>query len=360
MQHHDFTARILQWYKTHARTLPWRRTKDPYTIWVSEIILQQTRIDQGIHYFNRFLSTFPDITTLARADETQVMRLWQGLGYYTRARNLHKAARQMAQLGTFPTEYSAIRALPGVGDYTAAAVASLAFDQPYAVVDGNVYRVLSRYFAIPTPIDSTKGKKQFATLATRLLPRENAAQYNSALMDFGATQCTPANPDCKTCPLADKCAAFQARQTDKYPRHTRKTTLKNRYFNYIILTIQNKIIIFQRKENDIWRGLYEPLLIETDTPCPPHRFVTLTDVQNITNQTPPTLIQSNITHRLTHQLLHCNFYQATIHHLPTQYTTQAHIIAPDLIPQYPIPKPVTNILAKLFSIPNTPDTTAET
>jgi len=196
---------LIEWYASNKRDLPWRNTVDPYLIWISEIILQQTRVDQGLDYFLRFIRRFPDISTLAEASEDEVLKYWQGLGYYSRARNLHEAAKGMH--GLFPATYEGVRALKGVGDYTAAAVCSIAYGMPYAVVDGNVYRVLSRYFGIDTPIDSTEGRKLFYALAQEMQDKSRPALYNQAIMDFGAMQCVPKSPDCFSCPLLESCFA---------------------------------------------------------------------------------------------------------------------------------------------------------
>ena len=213
----EFADKLIVWYEDNKRDLPWRDTKDPYRIWISEIILQQTRVAQGYDYFVRFMERFPDVFTLAQADEDEVMKYWQGLGYYSRARNLHAAARSMAENGGFPTTYQEVRALKGVGEYTAAAICSFAYDMPYAVVDGNVYRVLSRWMGIETPIDSTQGKKLFAQVAQELMDQKRPALYNQAIMDFGALQCTPASPDCLFCPLADSCLALAKGKVDALP-----------------------------------------------------------------------------------------------------------------------------------------------
>ena len=226
-----FSRILLDWYAEHKRELPWRETKDPYRIWISEIILQQTRVAQGYEYFQRFVERFPDLVALAEADEDEVMKYWQGLGYYSRARNLHAAARSMN--GVFPRTYEGVRALKGVGDYTAAAICSIAYDMPYAVVDGNVYRVLSRYFGVETPIDSTQGKKLFASLAQEMLDEKHAALYNQAIMDFGAIQCTPQSPSCMFCPLADSCSALATGKVNLLPVKQHKTKTTDRYFTYI-------------------------------------------------------------------------------------------------------------------------------
>ena len=222
---HPFSQTLLDWYATHGRELPWRETTDPYRIWISEIILQQTRVAQGYDYYLRFVERFPTVEVLAAATEDEVLHRWEGLGYYSRARNLHAAAQQIVAQGGFPRDYAGVRALKGVGDYTAAAICSFAYGLPTAVVDGNVYRVLARYFAIDTPIDVAAGKKEFAQLADSLMVPERAADYNQAIMDFGAVQCTPRAPRCLICPLVETCAARQTGQVEDYPVKSKKVAV---------------------------------------------------------------------------------------------------------------------------------------
>ena len=218
----NFAATLLQWFKNNGRSLPWRETKDAYAIWLSEVILQQTRIVQGMSYWERFMAQWPTVNDLAAATENEVLKAWQGLGYYSRARNLHTAAQQVMELGGFPQTFKELKTLKGVGDYTAAAIASIAFGEPVAVVDGNVYRVLSRYYGIETPIDSTEGKKEFQALAQSLLPINEPADYNEAIMDFGATQCTPNSPHCSACPLCETCVAFREQRINELPVKSKK------------------------------------------------------------------------------------------------------------------------------------------
>ena len=227
------TDTLLAWYADHGRDLPWRRTRDPYAIWLSEIILQQTRIAQGQAYWERFMAAFPDVESLAAASEDAVLRLWQGLGYYSRARNLHAAARQIVALGGFPDTLDGIRALKGVGDYTAAAIGSIAFGLPAAVVDGNVYRVLARYYGIATPVGTTAARKEFSARAQALLPPDRPGDFNQAMMDFGALQCTPVSPACLLCPLADGCAALATGQVDRLPVRQKAPEVPVRRFDYI-------------------------------------------------------------------------------------------------------------------------------
>ena len=258
----SISAPLLAWYQKNKRDLPWRHTKDPYKIWLCEIIMQQTRVAQGLAYYNRFVETFPTPADLAAATQDQVLKLWQGLGYYSRARNLHAAAQSMH--GKFPPTYAGVRALKGVGDYTAAAICSIAYNMPYAVVDGNVYRVLARVFGIRTPIDSTDGKKQFTALAQALLDKKHPGDYNQAIMDFGAMVCTPQAPQCTVCPLANRCVARKEDLQEKLPIKAQKTKVSTRYFHYIYVEQGKFTWLHQRGPGDVWQNLYELPLVETD------------------------------------------------------------------------------------------------
>ena len=300
----DFAIKIEQWYLQHKRNLPWRETTNPYYIWLSEIILQQTRVEQGRAYYERFVRTFPTVQDLANATEESVLLLWQGLGYYSRARNLHKAAKQIADLGRFPSDYKSILSLPGIGPYTAAAIASFAFGQPYAVLDGNVFRVLSRYFAIDTPIDSTEGKKEFKALADELLDRKRPALYNQAIMDFGAMLCKPVGADCGACPLCDGCLAYAQSQVQSLPVKGKKTEQRTRHFSYVYLcTDKEEVLLRRRTGNDIWCGLYEFPLVESEAELP------LSALQQRFPQGRWTLLRKGFVHQLTHQRLVVNFYR---------------------------------------------------
>lgn len=274
----EFANTIISWFRENGRALPWRETRDPYAIWLSEIILQQTRIVQGWEYWERFMAQYPTVQDLAAAHEDEVLKLWQGLGYYSRARNLHTAAKQIVALGHFPDTLEGIKQLKGVGDYTAAAIGSFAFDIPAAVVDGNVYRVLARYFGIDTPINSTQGKKEFAALAQSLLPSSKAsdslssfspasdfqsslslvAAYNQAMMDFGAIQCTPQSPKCLLCPLAETCEAMRTNRVAELPVKQKTMKVKTRHLSYIYIRCKGETAIHRRGEGDIWQGLWEP------------------------------------------------------------------------------------------------------
>ena len=284
-----FSDTILSWYAAYGRDLPWRRTKDPYAIWLSEIILQQTRIAQGQAYWERFMAAFPDVEALARAGEDEVLRLWQGLGYYSRARNLHAAARQVAALGRFPDTLEGIRALKGVGDYTAAAIGSIAFGLPAAVVDGNVYRVLARHYGIATPVGSTAAKKEFSALAQSLLPPDRAGDFNQGMMDFGALQCTPVAPLCPLCPLAGSCAALATGAVDRLPVKEKGAAVQTRRFNYVYLRFRGRTAIRKRPVGDIWAGLWEPLVCD--------------HIPRKAKQ-----LKRDVRHQLTHRTLLVDFY----------------------------------------------------
>ena len=293
----NFTATLLQWFKNNGRSLPWRETNDAYAIWLSEVILQQTRIVQGMSYWERFMAQWPTVNDLAAATEDEVLKAWQGLGYYSRARNLHTAAQQVVELGGFPQTFKELKTLKGVGDYTAAAIASIAFGEPIAVVDGNVYRVLSRYFGIDTPIDSTEGKKGFQALAQSLLPINEPADYNEAIMDFGATQCTPNSPHCSACPLCETCVAFREQRINELPVKSKKVKQRERHFTYIYIEYEGKIAIHQRGAGDIWQGLWE-------FPQEEH----LTSSEDSAWKTEAQLLQKGVKHILTHQILLADIY----------------------------------------------------
>ena len=293
----NFAATLLQWFKNNGRSLPWRETKDAYAIWLSEVILQQTRIVQGMSYWERFMAQWPTVNDLAAATENEVLKAWQGLGYYSRARNLHTAAQQVMELGGFPQTFKELKTLKGVGDYTAAAIASIAFGEPVAVVDGNVYRVLSRYFGIDTPIDSTEGKKEFHALAQSLLPINEPADYNEAIMDFGATQCTPNSPHCSACPLCETCVAFHEQRINELPVKSKKVKQRERHFTYLYIEYEGKIAIHQRGAGDIWQGLWEFPQAEQ-----------LASSEDSAWKNEAQLLQKGVKHILTHQILLADIY----------------------------------------------------
>lgn len=307
----DFSRTIIEWYEVNKRELPWRESADPYLIWISEIILQQTRVAQGYDYFVRFVGRFPDVKTLAEAEEDEVMKFWQGLGYYSRARNLHEAARSMN--GVFPKTYPEVLALKGVGEYTAAAICSFAYGMPYAVVDGNVYRVLSRYFGIDTPIDSTQGKRLFAALAQEMLDVGRPADYNQGMMDFGAMQCTPQSPDCLFCPLAEGCVALRKGMVAKLPVKQHRTKTTNRFFNYIYVRAGAYTYINKRRGDDIWKNLFELPMIETEKALTEEEFLRLKEVREMMGEKPVVrLVCKGVKHVLSHRVIYADFYEVIV------------------------------------------------
>ena len=298
----SFAQTLLKWFETYGRELPWRETHDPYAIWLSEIILQQTQVKQGWDYWQQFMHRWPTVDDLAAATEDEVLREWQGLGYYSRARNLHFAARQIVSLGSFPKTFEGIRQLKGVGDYTAAAIGSIAFGLPKAVVDGNVYRVLARHYGIATPIDTTEGKKEFAALAQSLMPAATGSsetnlcgQYNQAIMDFGAIQCTPQSPKCIVCPLQESCEALRTGKVNLLPVKQKTLKIRERHLIYIYIRCQGETAIHRRGEGDIWQGLWEPCLIDNGTLI-------------MDNYPEAKLIAKGVRHILTHQVLTADLY----------------------------------------------------
>lgn len=313
---------LLDWYAREGRDLPWRRTRDPYRIWLSEVILQQTRVAQGTEYYLRFTERFPDVASLAAAPEDEVLKLWQGLGYYSRARNLHAAARQVVERfgGRFPVALEEVRSLRGVGDYTAAAICSAAYDAPCAVVDGNVYRVLARLFDLDAPIDSTAGKRAFAELAQSQLDTAHPGRYNQAIMDFGALRCTPSSPRCEVCPLAGQCLALAAGTVAARPVKQGKTRVRDRWFNYLHVSSGDRTLLRRREGRDIWQGLYEFPLIETEGPAELPELVRLPQFRELLGDAPWHLVRSIPLpkHQLSHQTLH-----AVVHRIETLSLTPA-------------------------------------
>ena len=343
----EFTKTIVEWYEENKRELPWRESADPYLIWISEIILQQTRVAQGYDYFLRFIHRFPNVTALAEAPEDEVMKCWQGLGYYSRARNLHAAAKSMN--GVFPATYEGVRALKGVGDYTAAAICSSAYGMPYAVVDGNVYRVLSRYFGIDTPIDSTEGKKLFAALADEMLDKKHPAVYNQGIMDFGAIQCTPQSPNCLFCPLAGGCSALSKGLMTKLPVKQHKTKTTNRYFNYIYVRAGAYTFINKRTGNDIWKNLFELPLIETPTALSEEEFLALPEFRAFFASGEVPVVRSvcrEVKHVLSHRVIYANLYEVTLSENLTSFGDFQKIKVEEL-EQYAISRLVQTLLQAL-------------
>lgn len=383
----EFANTIISWFRENGRALPWRETRDPYAIWLSEIILQQTRIAQGWEYWERFMAQYPTVEDLAAAHEDEVLKLWQGLGYYSRARNLHTAAKQIVAFGHFPDTLEGIKQLKGVGDYTAAAIGSFAFDIPAAVVDGNVYRVLARYFGIDTPINSTQGKKEFAALAQSLLPSSKAsdflslssasdfqsslslvAAYNQAMMDFGAIQCTPQSPKCLLCPLAETCEAMRTNRVAELPVKQKTMKVKTRHLSYIYIRCKGETAIHRRGEGDIWQGLWEPFNasdIAEACASPSSAQASLSSTKfsisltklssfkkelaadlHLSNVDALQLLAQDVKHVLTHRILLADFYllETDAHpQLPDDYIW----IKEEEIEDYGIPRLIELLLEKI-------------
>jgi A/G-specific adenine glycosylase len=349
----DVTTIIDKWYKKNKRDLPWRHTHSPYKIWLSEIILQQTRINQGLSYYIQFIQAFPSINDLACASIDEVLKLWQGLGYYTRARNLHETAQIICGKfnGQFPEDYSELIKLKGIGTYTAAAIASIAFNQPVALVDGNVSRLLARLFNIETPVDTREGMKLLHIAAHEILNTEQPGMHNQAVMEFGSLICLPKNPKCSVCVLRQSCKAFKSGNTEILPVKKLKIKSRSRYFNYLFITYGENICLHKRTKNDIWNSLYEFPMIETKTPV---------DIKNILSHPLFNLIfrsryinsdseQKYYRHQLTHQTLHCYFYHVPIAFEPACPDNDYIVVKYKQLSEFAIPRAIERYLADLTS-----------
>jgi len=308
----EISNQLIHWYQIHKRDLPWRHTQDPYRIWLSEILLQQTRVDQGLPYYFKFIEKFPDVQTLASAEEGEVLRAWEGLGYYSRARNLLKAAKRVVDQygGVFPLSYIDLLELPGVGPYTSAAISSFSSGEVRAVVDGNVFRVISRLFGIEEPINRPSGQKIITQIANELISHEQPGLYNQAIMEFGALHCKPANPDCKECPFNDKCSAFNTHRVSFLPVKEKKKPVRHRYFYYFVIEEDQKLLLKQRDDTDIWANMYDFPMLESDKILSPlelacHPFVVKWfGVNNSLEE-----LSAPIQHLLSHQKIHAQFYK---------------------------------------------------
>jgi A/G-specific adenine glycosylase len=318
----DFKNKLISWYSVHKRELPWRATNNPYYIWLSEIILQQTQVKQGLPYYNAFVTKYPTVFDLANASEESVLKLWQGLGYYSRARNLHKTAKHIAidLYGVFPNNYTDLIKLKGVGDYTASAIASIAFNEVEAVVDGNVYRVLARYFGIDTPINSTVGIKEFKALASSLIDKNQPATYNQAIMEFGARQCKPKNPDCNSCPIKDGCVSLQKHLINTLPIKLKKTKVTTKYFNFLVCIDKDKKVLFEKRvSKGIWQNLYQFPLIESEKSLSINEFHLLNLEKSFSQlNTFDYSLYNEVdkVHKLSHQHLHTKFWIIETDQLP--------------------------------------------
>lgn len=313
-----FTPLLMNWHQqVNDREMPWKGEKDPYKIWLSEIILQQTRVAQGLPYYNRFIQYYPTLSQLAAAPDEAIFKLWEGLGYYSRCRNLLACARQVVAGfdGFFPADYDKILSLKGIGPYTAAAIASFGFGLPHAVVDGNVTRVLSRYFGISTPIDSTEGKKIFSRMANELLPKEDPAGFNQAIMDFGAVVCTPSRPSCPSCPFRESCIAFKKSLTEQLPVKVKKLVKKQRYFTYFLVRANGKILTRQRSEKDIWQNLNEYFLVES-ADAPEWEKVTAAQHLAFADEIFEIVLKGHVyKQHLSHQTIFARFIEVNCHRL---------------------------------------------
>ena len=346
----EMHTELIQWFEKHQRELPWRSHPTPYYVWLSEVILQQTRVSQGLDYFNRFVERWPSLRDLAEASEEEVLKEWQGLGYYSRARNLHKCAKEVVKRynGELPGDYQQLLKLPGIGPYTAAAIASIAFGQPHAVVDGNVYRVLSRLFDIDTPINSEEGAKSFAKIADALLDRDHPGQHNQAMMEFGALHCLPSNPDCLFCPLQSHCLAFANGTIAARPVKIPKAKVRTRYLNYLVISDKNNNqYLRKRQDKDIWKNLYDFPCLEGD-----HCFTAdeLADSPEFVRLIQDKEFQINritspFTHKLTHQTLVATFFEIKIlDFLPVFQENNILLVPENELGNYPVPKLIENYL----------------
>jgi len=346
----NVTSTLLKWYKNHKRNLPWRVTTDPYKIWLSEIILQQTRIDQGLDYYYKFISTFPDVASLAKASEMDVLKLWQGLGYYSRARNLHATAIAIVNQyhGKFPGDYKGLIRLKGIGDYTAAAIASISYHEPVAVVDGNVLRFLSRLYGIKVPINTSSGKKMISQIANELIDTNHPGDFNQAMMEFGALYCKPRNPDCENCIFKAKCQASLEGEVNSIPVKTSKSISRKRYFHYLVFVCRDeKVYLKKRFENDIWKNLYDFPVIEKDNPA--SKKIMFDELiafagKGILDEKNKLTISKEYKHVLTHQLILTKFYTIELAELnnfkklkPVKDKTWIAVQKKD-IHQYPVPR----------------------
>jgi len=339
-----FSKVLIDWYLINKRELPWRKVNDPYRIWLSEIMLQQTRIEQGMPYYLRFTAAFPSVFELAAAPQQKVLKLWQGLGYYSRARNLHETAKVVSEElnGIFPKSYKELKKLKGVGDYTAAAIASICYNEPVAVVDGNVYRVLSRFFDVDTPINSTAGNKEFKALASELLDENEPANFNQALMEFGALQCKPRNPLCESCPLSAGCLALKKNKIKELPVKLKKTKVRKRYFNYLVpVSKENETLLQRRTGKGIWHGLYEFPLIETEKPLKPGVFPSEEKIGELIGAKDYSLELHNelpVVHKLSHQHIYTQFWWVKTENLGQEAISLKNI------KEYPVPVLIANFL----------------
>ena len=349
----NFGSTIIRWYHVNKRDLPWRNSNNPYFIWLSEIILQQTRVDQGMSYYYKFIQKYPTIEKLASAKEDDVLKLWQGLGYYSRARNLHHTAKEIVKKhnGKFPDDENLLLSLKGIGDYTAGAILSFAFHKKFPVVDGNVYRLLSRYFGIVTPIDSPKAKKEFFLLAGELMENHPPSDFNQGIMEFGSRQCKPQNPDCIACPLVSTCIAFAEKKVNQLPVKNKKSAIRNRYFSYLVIQQKGKLLINKRSKKDIWQNLHDFPLIETSKKISKKRIMSCPEWKALFGKSNAKVISVSSEHKhlLSHQTIHAKFYHV---HLEDKKILMKEndfmLVSEQAIKKYAVPKLIENFLKKEF------------
>ncbi len=347
----EISKMLKMWYKENKRSLPWRESNDPYKIWISEVILQQTRVAQGIDYYYRFIERFPTVSILAASSEEEVLKEWQGLGYYSRARNLHAAAKAVVldYGGVLPDSHKALLSLKGIGEYTAAAVLSTAFNKPYAVVDGNVYRVLSRLFAIDTPIDTSKGRKQFAQLAKDLLDVKNPGIHNQALMEFGALHCIPTQPKCNTCPISHLCVAKQMNKQTNYPLKDKKIKIRKRYFHYFRVVANEYTFLNKRVGDDIWKNMYDFPLIETDKDMTFEELSETSAFKSLFKDAEVTfsINHKQVKHVLTHQHIYAIFHEVAVSKITPRFHDNFLKVKTEEVHKYPISRLIHRYLERI-------------
>ncbi|MFZ5941394.1 MAG: A/G-specific adenine glycosylase [Bacteroidota bacterium] len=343
---------LLEWYKKNARDLPWRTETIPYRTWISEIILQQTRVEQGLAYYHRFMKAFPDVEALASADEEEVLRQWQGLGYYSRARNMHSTAKQIVHAygGEFPRSSAELRALKGIGPYTAAAMASIAFGEPVAAIDGNVIRVVSRLFAVAQPVNKAEGKKLLEQLAGEILDRESPGDFNQAMMELGALICTPRNPDCMNCPLNHNCQALESGSPAAFPVKEKKNRTIEMWLCYFHLVCGEFTILKRRTEPGIWQGLYDFPLLEADRPISDEELISFANSHFVIVPGSKAVLSENgrVRHQLSHRTLHIHFYTLEIPELPATLPPGWKVTGVDELHSTPFPVVIANYINKVY------------
>lgn len=348
---------LALWYEANKRELPWRTDPSPYHVWLSEVILQQTRVNQGLEYFNRFVERWPSLVDLAEASEEEILKMWQGLGYYSRARNLHQCAQQVAvrHHGAFPADYHKLLELKGIGSYTAAAIASIAFGLPYAVTDGNVYRVLSRLYDIETPINKDAGAKLFAKLADGLLDKKNPGRHNQAMMEFGALFCTPRNPNCEQCPIQSHCLAFAHHTVEQRPKKEKHQAVRTRYFTYLQFSDDNNNTYLHKREGkDIWENLYDFPIIESTKPLSTEEVLDTEVFRDLVSENDFVIqrISPSFTHKLSHQTIIAKFFIIKINGFLSIIQTKNILLAREMdLGAFPVPKLIENYLSQLSTTP---------